>query len=354
MFMPTATAEQTETTQAEPNKAEQSKSKRPKLIKPKGLKKGGCIGIISPAAPTQQLGQFYEGAQLLASAGYYVKQFPHAHHQENYLAGSDESRQADLIAAFQDPDVDAILCARGGYGSMRLLKDFPMDVVKKNPKPIIGFSDITALLIAFYQEAGLISYYGPMLTSNLIEQDAYTWDNLLSIISDTPAFHTPHSIPNQDELKYHCITKGTAKAPLYAGNLTLLAALCGTPYQPDPTGHILCIEDWKESHYSLDRQFQQLRMVGIFDNIAGLLLCDFSQTTPEPTQSLRELFIEQFSDLDVPVGYGFSVGHGHHTATLPMGVQAQFNAEAGTLELLEAPVKSQPIKSKDIKKSNQK
>lgn len=340
--MPTATADQ-------PMTHSPKTINKPPLLKPRALKKGGCIAIVSPAAPTPQLAQFYAGAQLLAHAGYYVKQFPHAHHQHHYLAGSDHTRQADLIAAFTDPDVDAILCARGGYGCTRLLNDFPFDVVRKNPKLLIGFSDVTALLTAFYQETGLSGCYGPMLTSNLIEQDPYTWENLFQLITDPSAITFPHLIENHDALQYECITSGSVEAPLYAGNLTLLAALCGTPYQPNPAGHILCIEDWKESHYSLDRQFQQLRMAGVFDQIAGLLLCDFSQTTPEPTQSLLDLFTEQFSDLGIPVGYGFSVGHGPHTATLPMGIQARFNADTGSLELLESAVT--PYASKKEKKT---
>lgn len=305
------------------------------IIKPKALKPGDTIAIVSPAGPTLEIKHFEQGEAMLRAAGYQIKRFPHAHHRQYYLAGTDAERQADLIAAFTDPEVDMILCARGGYGCTRILSDDLIQITKQHPKLLIGFSDVTALLVALYQQANLSGCYGPMLTSNLIDENTYTWDNLFNLVSN-PDLSIPYSVPNQNT--YHCISTGTVEAPLFIGNLTLLAALCGTSYQPNPAGHILCIEDWKESHYSLDRQFQQLRMSGVFDNIKGLLLCDFSQTTPEPNQSLLELFTEQFSVLDIPVGYGFSVGHGSQTATLPMGIQARFNATTGTLALLEPAV----------------
>lgn len=318
------------------------------LIKPKALPVGGTIGIVSPAAPTPDVLHFDQGEALLHQAGYQTKRFSNAANKRHYLAGTDQERHDDLLAAFLDPNIDAILCARGGYGTTRILSKELLQAAQKHPKIVIGFSDITALHVALYERTGLCGFYGPMLTSNLIEEDTYTWDNLFSIITPnktdaaSPSTSYPHLVPNQDADTYQCITSGTASgkvtAPLYIGNLTLLAALCGTPYQPNPAGHILCIEDWKESHYSLDRQFQQLRMAGIFDQIKGLLFCDFSQTALEANQTLTELFDEQFGQLPIPVGYGFSVGHGKHTATLPYGTVSEFNAKTGQLMLLESPV----------------
>ncbi len=311
----------------------------PNRLIPRKLAPGDTIGVISPAAPTVEPADAFEkGASLLETAGFRIRLLPHARNRQAYLAGSDADRLADLHAAFDDPDVRGILCSRGGYGCMRLLPGLDFERIRHNPKVFIGFSDVTALHIPFYQEAGLVGFYGPMLTSNLINGEPYSQRELFGLVTGK---HTaPYTIPNRDT--YHCLNPGIAEAPLIGGNLSLLAALCGTPHQPRTEGHLLFIEDWKEKYYSLDRQFQQLKLAGLFDGIAGLLLCDFSDTEsglePEQDYPLTEQLRRLTGDLDVPVGYGFSVGHGEETATLPIGIRAAFNADSGALTLLEAPV----------------
>jgi muramoyltetrapeptide carboxypeptidase len=304
------------------------------LIKPKALRPGSTLAIISPAGATPDGQAFDQGAALLAAAGYRVKLMPHAKNRRMYLAGTDTERLADLHAAFADPEVDGILCARGGYGCMRLLPYLDFERVRQNPKVFIGFSDVTSLLLPFYQRTGLVGFYGPMLTSNLIHPEPFSQAELLKLVGQPVP--TPYLIPNQDA--YHSFAPGVAEGRLIGGNLSLLAALCGTPYQPETRGHILFIEDWKEKYYSLDRQFQQLKMAGLFERITGLLLCDFSEIEPEPELNLPDFLKELTGFLGVPVGYGFSVGHGEQTATLPIGCSARFDAGAGTLTLLEAPV----------------
>lgn len=311
--------------------------------KPKALKPGDTIAIISPAGATPtntaqgEPDAFEQGASLLQAAGFRVKMMPNAKNKRLYLAGSDAERLADLHAAFQDPQVGGILCARGGYGCMRLLPHLDFELVRQNPKVFVGFSDVTALLIPFYQQSGLVGFYGPMLTSNLLNGEPYSQQELFKLLKG--GHSVPHTVPNRDA--YHCYRPGMAEGRLIGGNLSLLAALCGTPWQPKTAGHILFIEDWKEKYYSLDRQFEQLKLAGLFDGIAGLLLCDFSDIEPEPEQDLATFLKDLTSFLKVPAGYGFSVGHGEQTATLPIGVMAQFNAETGTLKLLETAV--QPL-----------
>jgi muramoyltetrapeptide carboxypeptidase len=304
------------------------------ILKPQRLKPGDTLAIVSPAAPSPPEA-FETGQQLLSELGFKTKIFPHARDWDAYLAGSDEGRLSDLLAAFSDPEINGIICARGGYGSMRLLNGIDFERIRHNPKVFVGFSDITALHVANWQQAGLIGFYGPMMTSNLIKpEESWSKDELFRFL--TAPFEPPYAIPNRDA--YQCFHPGVSQGYLMGGNLSLLAALCGTPYQPITEGAILFIEDWKESYYSLDRQFQQLQMAGLFNGIAGLLLCDFSQISADnapydlPTQ-LRRLT----QTIDAPVGYGFSIGHGPVTATLPIGCQARFDAEAGTLTLLEAP-----------------
>jgi muramoyltetrapeptide carboxypeptidase len=308
---------------------------RPKPVKPKALRPGGTLAVCSPAGPTREPADAFEkGMALLVAEGFQVKLMPNARNQLLYTAGNDAERLADLQAAFSDPEVNGILCSRGGYGCMRLLPALDLDIVRRNPKVFIGFSDVTVLHTAFYQQTGLVGFYGPMLTSNLINGEPYSQQELFRIIRGEHYF--PYTIPNRDP--YTCFNPGVTEAPLIGGNLSLLAALCGTPWQPRTAGHILFIEDWHESYYSLDRQFQQLRLAGLFDNIAGLILCDFSEIPEECNLSLAKQLQRLVGDLPVPCGYGFSVGHGEETATFPIGVQVRFDAEAGTVTLLESPV----------------
>ncbi len=303
------------------------------------LHPGDTIAIVSPAGATPiepaKPDPFAQGIALLEQAGFRVKLMPNAKNKRLYLAGTDAERLSDLQAAFADPEVKGILCARGGYGCTRLLPHLDFALIQQNPKVLIGFSDITALLLPIYQQTGLIGFYGPMLTSNLIHNEPYSQSQLLQLIQGNTK--APHSIPNQNP--YQCFQPGIAQGRLIGGNLSLLTALCGTPFQPKTEGHVLFIEDWHEKYYTLDRQFQQLRMAGLFDGITGLLLADFSEIETEPEQTLPEFLQALTAFLKVPVGFGFSVGHGEQTATLPIGCLAEFNATTGTLTLLENPVR---------------
>lgn len=308
------------------------------LIFPDTIRPGETIAIVSPAGPSKPSQEhptpLESGQQLLEQLGYRVKLMPNATKQGMYLAGSDAERLSDLHAAFADPDVDAVLCARGGYGCTRLLEQIDYDLIRNNPKPLIGFSDITSLLIAVYQQTGLVGFYGPMLTSNLIHQEPFSQQQLFHLVSGD--YTLPLALPNQNA--YQCFRPGITEGRLIGGNLSLLTSLCGTPFQPKTQGHILFIEDWHEKYYTLDRQFQQLKMAGLFNDIKGLLLCDFSEIETEPEMSLPDFLQHLVADLPVPVGYGFSVGHGKETGTLPVGCMARFDATNGALLLLEKPV----------------
>lgn len=306
-----------------------------RIIKPATLKPGDTVAVISPAGATvEPADAFEQGIALLEAAGFKPKLMPNAHKRQMYLGGTDAERLQDLHAAFEDPSVNGILCARGGYGCMRLLPELDMKKIAANPKVFIGFSDITSLLLPFYQHCGLVGFYGPMLTSSLIHHEPYSEGEMLKLVRNEVSL--PYNIPNRDPYQY--FQPGTATGRLIGGNLSLLSAMCGTPWQPETRGHILFLEDWHEKYYTLDRKFQQLKLAGLFDGIAGLLLCDFSEIEPEPEMDLPA-FLKTLTDwLGVPVGYGFSVGHGEQTATLPIGCEARFDATAGTLTLLEAPV----------------
>jgi muramoyltetrapeptide carboxypeptidase len=321
-------------------KSRPSTPMRPSVIqKPKGLPLGSTIAIISPAAPSTEA-QFNEGVAWLEGAGYQVRIMPHALKRWGYMGGSDAQRLDDFVNAMEDPSVDGILCARGGYGSGRLLPQLPWQRWRDESLPcklLMGFSDITMLHNALYQELGWITFYSPMLTSNLLNtEQAFTRQEWLKAISPTCWESLPYALNNQDA--YECLRPGTAEGILRGGNLSLIASLCGTSWQPDFTGAIVVIEDWKETYYTLDRQFTQLLQAGIFDGAAGVLFADFSKIEEEDPHPLGQHLGWLCQALPIPMGYGFTIGHGVQTLTLPLGVKGCFDASAGCVTILESPL----------------
>ncbi len=309
------------------------------IQKPKGLRAGDTIAIVSASAPSPPE-DVDLGAAWLESCGFRVEVMPHAKASYGYLAGTDEQRLADLIQAVESPEIDGILCTRGGYGAGRLLPHLPWQRWRDEGLPcklLMGFSDVTMLHQAFFQELGWVSYYSPMLTSNLLnDTQAWTRTQWLSAISASTFEALPYSFPNLDA--YHCLKAGTVEGILHGGNLSLLAALCGTPWQPSFQDCIVVIEDWKETYYTLDRQFTQLIQAGIFDGAKAILFADFSQINEEPIRSLAEQLAWLCEPLGISMGYGYTIGHGEQTLTIPLGVKARFDTSAGILSLLASPL----------------
>ncbi len=312
------------------------------IQRPKGLVKGSTLAVVSASAPSASR-DVDLGVAWLEDCGFRVRVMPHAKASYGYLAGTDEQRLADLIEAVESPEIEGILCTRGGYGAGRLLPHLPWQRWRDEAIPcklLMGFSDVTMLHQAFFQELGWVSYYSPMLTSNLLnDTQDWTRQQWLSAIS-TSTFSTfealPYAFPNLDA--YHCLQAGTVEGLLHGGNLSLLAALCGTPWQPSFQDCIVVIEDWKEKYYTLDRQFTQLIQAGVFDGAKAILFADFSQIEEEPIRSLAEQLAWLCKDLSIPMGYGYTIGHGEQTLTIPLGVEARFDTSAGILSLLASPL----------------
>lgn len=294
------------------------------------------VGIISPAGAST-LALLEQGVDVLRQAGCHPVFLPHAAEPawgDLGVAGPDALRVADLHAAFEDPTIDWVLCARGGYGCMRLLPHIRWDVLARHPKPLIGFSDITALHMATLTHAPNVPcYYGPMLTSNLVEPAAAAWADTTLWPLLRQDVGVPWRVPNADT--WTCLVPGTVTGRLMGGNLSLLSALCGSGHLPDFTGAILFLEDWREAPYRLDRKLTTLRLSGVLSKLAGLVLCDFSQIAPLPLEGLPTWFQTHLAELGIPMGYGFSVGHGDVTSTLPQGRRATFDAATGSLVVLE-------------------
>ena len=291
------------------------------------LRAGDLVGVIAPAGPaTAERVALVE--PLFARFGLRTRLYPscHARHsQHDFLAGDDALRLADLHAAFADADVRAVFCLRGGWGSPRLLAGVDTTLLRAHIKPFIGYSDITALH-ALLQRQGLMSFHAPMPASDLVidgaEDDAAALFALLMQPLTAGRVFAPTLLPGAWQVG------GAASGRLVGGNLSLVAALAGTPWALDARGAILFLEDISEARYRVDRLLTQLRQTGVADAAAGFLLGSFTEDA-DPTTLLRE----HLARLGKPVLAGWPAGHGQPNRALPLGAKATLDAAAGTLTL---------------------
>lgn len=286
------------------------------IIKPPRLRPEGVIGIAAPASPFD-MELFGQGLALVEGQGYRTLCPEAVYARRGYLAGDDRQRAAALQALFDDPLVDAIFCARGGFGSMRLLAHLDFEKIRNNPKVLVGFSDVTALLNALFDRCGLVGFHGPVVTS-LADTDARTVDGLFAALNPS----APLGLPVD---KGKTLAPGTATAPLCGGNLTTLCHLIGTPFAPSFDGKILLLEDVNEAPYRIDRMLSQMRMAGCFDGLAGLVLGAFNGCGSE--EELKAVVEEIFAPLRIPILSGLAAGHGPVNLTVPIGLTATLNAD---------------------------
>jgi muramoyltetrapeptide carboxypeptidase len=322
----------------------ESNSLKPKTMKPSKLRENAVIGLIAPGSPPSAEKMAKAKANLVG-LGFQVKAGANLDAKNGYLAGTDEQRLADLHAAFVDPEVEAVWCVRGGYGTGRLLPMVDFELIKKNPKPFIGYSDITALHLAFQKKAGLITFHGPVGTSDFTE---FTLQHLRRVlINPIPRFEI--RTPNATEalalgIEYipKVIQKGFAKGILMGGNLSLLTSLIGTPYLPSYKNKIVFIEEVGEVPYRIDRMLTQLLQGSDFKKAAGIALGVFSDCNPtgkDPSLSLVEVLQDRLGNLGIPVIYGLPFGHIPNQATIPCGSMAELDTERQALVLTEWAVK---------------
>ncbi|QEG33663.1 S66 peptidase family protein [Bythopirellula goksoeyrii] len=313
---------------------------------PKLLQPGDTIMFVAPAGVVDR-DQLMLAKKRLEERGYHVIMRDDLFSVEGYLAGSDERRAEELMQAFRDPEVDAIFPARGGYGVMRILELLDFDVIRQNPKLVTGFSDITALHSALNKQAGLISFHSPNPTWGLGSEEnlpPFAAKYFFRAVEENPegpqdyVIEIPADVPQPVSLG-----TGTTRGRLTGGNLSLIAALEGTPYGIDTQDAILLIEDIGEAPYRIDRMLQQLKLTGKLNQIRGAILGQFTKTEEreeneieDPRFSAEGVLRQYFEPLGIPVLMNFPIGHHEMNCTLPLGGEVEIDANKGTLTVMGA------------------
>jgi muramoyltetrapeptide carboxypeptidase len=276
--------------------------------------------------------------------GYEPRLGPNAGQAYGYLAGRDDERLADLNAALSAPDIDGVWCIRGGNGMNRIIDRVDFAGFARHPKPVIGFSDITVLLLALWMRTGVVTFHGPIARTPMPNFQRHHFDRVLGNISAAGVLgrhNPPEDVLAPTTRRIFTVTGGTARGPLVGGNLTLLQALIGTPYFPSLDGAILFLEDVGEAVYRVDRMLAHLRLVGALDRLAGVAIgrfTDMGQGGDGGALGFDEVLHTYLAPLRIPVAVGFPFRHIDDQWTLPIGVQAELNADSGELTLLEAAV----------------
>lgn len=298
-----------------------------RLIRPAALRPGDRVAVVAPSGPVDE-DRLARGVALLEELGFRVT-LPVPMAPWRIFAGRDDERRAQLVAAFADPDVRAIWCARGGYGVARVLPYLDPAWLRRHAKLCIGFSDATALLQLLVQGAGIAALHGPMVAMDLAAQrDAGALDHLLAILAGADSWHVP--VPRT-------IVCGTAEGPVYGGCLTVLASLAGTPLQPHFAGGVVLLEDIAEKPLRrIDRMLVQLRQARVLDGVRGIVF----GTMPDcgPADELCETIADCLGDLGVPIGFGAPVGHGPVHRAVPLGVAARLRIEGAGSSVVEGGV----------------
>jgi muramoyltetrapeptide carboxypeptidase len=298
---------------------------RPKTIKSRCLKQGDTFGVVAPAGSFDRE-LFDSGVGILQEMGFKTKVDATIFGHSGYLAGTDEQRAEQLERMIDDDQVDAIICARGGFGCLRMLPHLDMERVQRYAKPLVGFSDITALHQAMYQRAGWVTFHGPTVTT-LARSDAASWQSLL------------HALTQPDPLRLDLaqasiIQEGVAQGVLLGGNLTTLSHLIGTAFMAELTDGLLLLEDTGEKPYRIDRMLTHLRLAGCLDTLAGLVLGTFDDCGTRA--EIEALVKHHFGGDPIPIVSEVSIGHGRCNLTVPLGLPAQLDTFKGALTFAES------------------
>ncbi len=308
-----------------------------KVIKPKSLQKGDTLGLISPGFILPDRSRYDEIIDQVKELGYKVKVGANARNRYGYLAGTDKERASDLNAMFADDSVDAILPFRGGWGCNRILDLIDYQTIRNNPKILVGYSDITTLLLAIYAKTGLITFHGPVGKSDWTDYTTKHFERALAYQQEY-SLSIPKSSLCDDCSDLSVIAPGKASGRVLGGNLSVLTAMMGSDYLPIWKDSILFLEDVGEDVYRLDRMLTQLKLNGVLDQISGFIFGQCTSCDPSSSYSLtlEQVFGDHIKPLGIPAFSGAMVGHIKNMVTLPVGVKAEMNAESGSILLKEA------------------
>ncbi|MBA3729318.1 MAG: LD-carboxypeptidase [Sphingomonas sp.] len=317
---------------------------QPTIRKPPRLRRGDTVGLVQPAGFLADDFEFQLVMEAVTAMGLVPKPAAHLHSRFGYLAGQDKDRAADINAMYADDSVRAVFAVRGGWGSARLLPHLDFDLIRANPKLLVGFSDVTALHLAFAARAGFATIHGPNAGSSWSK---LSWDSFrrLAFDGETPVYRNP--IASEDRLvqrqwRTQTITPGKATGRLLGGNLAVLTSLLGTPYVPTFDGAILFLEDVDEAEYRIDRMLTQLSLAGVLRRVAGIVFgqCTNCRSTGPSIGgfTVAELLRQHFRPLGVPAYHGAMFGHVENQVSIPVGVRAEIDASNGTIRTLDSPV----------------
>lgn len=303
------------------------------MLRPAPLQRGDIVGIAAPASPFDRT-EFEKGVQTLEKLGFGVKFRKDIFSSERYLAGPDSRRAEELTELFADPSVKAIVFARGGYGTQRVLPFLNFTVLEKNPKIVVGYSDMTTLLSYLLDHLSWVVFHGPVVAKGMgdLFQERGRTSFVRSLTNPEPL----------GEIRAHEMTylkKGRAKGVLVGGCLSLLVANLKTPFELATEGKILFVEDVNETPYKIDRMLTQLRLAGKLEEVRGFVLGPFQNSGKSP-EEIQEVFLEVLGDLKVPMVFGFPSGHMDDMMTIPFGVEVELDSEKGSVNFLEGALKN--------------
>jgi muramoyltetrapeptide carboxypeptidase len=303
-------------------------------LKPPALQPGDTVGIIAPASNIKR--ELLEaGIQRLHEMGYGTSLLPSICDQDLYFAGSVERRARELEEMFVRPDVRAVICARGGYGTNYLLPEINLERLRSHPKIFVGYSDVTTLLTYFADALGMVTFHGPMVAKDFSRPAGVDVPSWQAALTGSMGWSLGEASP----LK--ALVEGSAEGVLYGGCLSMLVASIGTPYEVHTEGTILWIEDVAVKPFQIDRMLMQLKLAGKLQGVRGIVfgeMLDCMQTKDQP-YSLEQVILRILGDLGVPVAYGLRSGHvSQENVTVPIGVRAALEADDDrvSLMLLEA------------------
>ena len=315
------------------------------LLKPPALRIGDAIGIVAPASHSALPSALANGRRSLEALGYRTVIAPHLTDRHGFLAGRDADRLADLESMFVDPEIHGIVCLRGGYGSARMLPYIDYETIRTHPKVFVGYSDITALHAAIQRNTGMVTFWGPMVSSDMSPDfTPYNRDSFVKAVTGTDPMGT---VSHPDDMHpVQTLQGGKASGPLIGGTLSLLAAAVGTPFDYEYDGSILFFEDVGEEPHRIDRMLTQLLQADRLDRVSGIVIGECAGCGSAPNSpafpygnfSIEEVFMDRLQPLGIPVVYGLGIGHGTYKATLPLGVRATLDGDARSLTIDESGV----------------